>query len=285
MSNFLVEPEPGSLYIVGTPIGNLSDLSERAKSLLSSVKCIACEDTRRSGLLLKSLKIKTPLLSFHKNNTQNRIPKIIALLEGGNSVALISDAGLPGISDPGQELVFDAKSKGHKVICIPGPCAATTALVCSGLPTNRFCFEGFLPIKNKDRKKIINEISKEERTIIIYESPHRIIKLLEELSDACGSDRSLEVGRELTKRYEENIGTTIGEVINHFKSSKPKGEFTLVLGGRIQKAERYKDSSELISEIESLIKEGKTSSDAIREISTKYDYPRRELYSLIHKKL
>ena len=282
-SNGRLEPEQRVLYIVGTPIGNLSDLSNRAKSVLSSVSCIACEDTRRSGLLLKSFNAKTPLLSFHKHNIQTRIPEIIRLLEEGKSVAVISDAGLPGISDPGEELVSITKSKGYKVLCIPGPCAATTALVTSGLPTNRFCFEGFLPAKAKDRKKVLQGLSKEERTTIIYESPHKLLKLLDELSHMCGSNRALEVSRELTKRYEENIGSTIGQVINHFQNHKPKGEFTLVLGGASKKSENDKTYIELISEIQSLIDGGKSPSVSIREISEKYSYPKRLLYKKIHE--
>tara|TARA_Y100001968_G_scaffold317024_1_gene345553 strand:- start:1781 stop:2665 length:885 start_codon:yes stop_codon:yes gene_type:complete len=283
LSNDRLEPEPRVLYVVGTPIGNLNDFSDRAKSILRSVSYIACEDTRRSGILLKSFHAKTPLISFHQHNIQKKIPKIINLLEKGNSLGLISDAGLPGISDPGQELVSVTKSKGYKVICIPGACAAVTALVSSGLPTNRFCFEGFLPTKDKDRKKILEGLSNEERTTIIYESPHRILKLLEDLSNSCGLNRPLEVSRELTKRYEENIGTTIGEVINHLKQNKPKGEFTLVLGGVTRKLEADKTHLKLIYEIKSLINEGKSTSESIRKVSEKYSYSRRTLYEILHK--
>ncbi len=222
-------------------------------------------------------------MSFHKNNIQNRIPKLLELLKQGESIALISDAGIPGISDPGQELVHTSKSKGFKVVCIPGPCAAITALINSGLTTKRFCFEGFLPHKDKDRKKIIEEISTEERTIIIYESPHRILKLLEELYLSCGPNRPLEVGRELTKIYEETIGSTIQEVINHFKKYKPKGELTLVLGGASNTKNNQKNTSEMIKEIEFLINQGKSTSESIREVSEKYSYSRRELYSRLHQ--
>ena len=178
-----LRPKSSVLYLIGTPIGNLGDLSPRAKDLLSKVSVIACEDTRHSGQLLKRLNIKSTLLSFHQHNTQSKIPKIIEILKSGKSLALISDAGLPSINDPGEELALATRKAGYEVICIPGPCAATTALVSSGLPSQRFCFEGFLPSNNKQRKLVLNLIAKEQRTTVLYESPHRFIKLLRELSD------------------------------------------------------------------------------------------------------
>ena len=222
-----LEPAPGVLYVVGTPIGNLGDFSHRAKSLLESVSVIACEDTRHSGQLLSILKSKGTLVSFHQHNAKSRLSKLISLLSQGESIALISDAGLPGINDPGEELVHAARSNNYEVICIPGPCAATTALVTSGLPSGRFCFEGFLPKKQSTRNKRLKEISQEHRTTIIYESPHQLIKLLEDLSNVCGKERPIQISRELTKRYEESIGETIEDVIEYFVINKPKGEFTI----------------------------------------------------------
>ena len=236
-----IEPAPSVLYVVGTPIGNLGDLSPRAKFILENVSVIACEDTRRSGLLLKSFEAKKNLVSFFQHNIKNRIPQLIEFLKEGQSIALISDAGLPGISDPGEELIAEAKKSDLEVICIPGPCAATTALVCSGLPSKRFCFEGFLPRKEKDRACIIDSISKETRTTILYESPHKLIKLLKDLAKECGENRPLQVSRELTKIHEENIGSTIKSVLDYFNNKKPKGEFTLILGGgAIDATQRYK---------------------------------------------
>jgi len=195
------EPCPRTLYLVGTPIGNLGDLSPRAKSILKNVSLIACEDTRRSGKLLKKIESKVPLLSYHKHNFKSRQSQLLEKLESNESIALISDAGLPGINDPGEELVSAAKSNSYEVICIPGPCAAITALVISGLPSQRFCFEGFLPKKQTMRKKRLEDISQELRTTVIYESPHKLIKLLEDLSIVCGKERPIQVARELTKRY------------------------------------------------------------------------------------
>ncbi len=278
-----IEPSPGVLYVVGTPIGNMGDLSPRAKNLLSKVSFIACEDTRRSGQLLKRFNIKAKLISFFQHNVHSKLDPLVDLLSKSHSLALISDAGLPGISDPGYELISRAKDKGFKVICIPGPCAAISALVTSGLPSQRFCFEGFLPSKQKDRNSILKIIAQEVRTTIIYESPHRLLKLLEELSNACGRDRPLEVLRELTKIHEEQIGSTIGDVLNHFLKIKPKGEFTLVLGGIEKKNFEKIDEKTLIDQMGKLIEGGMTTSNAARELSKKTRYPKNFLYSLIHQ--
>jgi len=172
------EPAASHLYLVGTPIGHLGDFSPRAKALLTTVDVIACEDTRHSGQLLSNLQSRGRRLSFHQHNTRTRLPQLLDLLAEGNSLAVISDAGLPGISDPGEELAAAARSAGHPVICIPGPCAATTALVSSGLPSGRFCFEGFLPTKGRERKARLMEIAAEQRTSVLYEAPHRLINLL-----------------------------------------------------------------------------------------------------------
>ena len=279
------EPYPGTLYIVGTPIGNLGDLSPRAKIILKNVSLIACEDTRRSGQLLKTINSKVSLLSYHKHNLKSRQSQVLKILESDGNIALISDAGLPGISDPGQELVDVAKSNGHKVICIPGPCAATTALVISGLPSERFCFEGFLPKKQNIRKKLLEEISKESRTTIIYESPHQLIKLLNELSTLCGKERPIQVARELTKRYEESIGKNIEEVIEYFSVNKPRGEFTIVLGGYQSSQDNKISKSEALSKLNLLIKEGEKSNIAARKVAEETGYDKKWLYSKLHKKL
>jgi len=279
------EPCPGTLYIVGTPIGNLGDLSPRATSILKTVSLIACEDTRRSGQLLKIIESKVPLLSYHKHNFKSRQSKLLEILESEGSVALISDAGLPGINDPGEALVRVAKLKNHDVICIPGPCAATTALVISGFPSERFCFEGFLPKKQSVRKKRLDDISQETRTTVIYESPHQLINLLEDLSISCGKERPIQIARELTKRYEQTIGNNIGEVLQYFIANKPKGEFTIVLGGKEKKQENKISESEALNKLNSLIKLGEKSNTAARKISEETGYERKWLYSKLHKKL
>tara|TARA_Y100001968_G_scaffold53423_1_gene44492 strand:+ start:1412 stop:2299 length:888 start_codon:yes stop_codon:yes gene_type:complete len=279
------EPCPRTLYLVGTPIGNLGDLSPRAKSILKNVSLIACEDTRRSGKLLKKIESKVPLLSYHKHNFKSRQSKLLKILASKGSIALISDAGLPGINDPGEELVYAAKLHHYKVICVPGPCAATTALVISGLPSQRFCFEGFLPKKPSIRRKVLEDISQEKRTTIIYESPHQLIKLLEDLSILCGKDRPIQIARELTKRYEETIGKTIEEAIKYFILHKPKGEFTIVLGGNNNSQENRISESEALIKLNSLINQGERSNIAAKKIAEETGYEKKWLYSKLHKEL
>ena len=279
------EPSSGTLYIVGTPIGNLGDLSPRAKSILKNVSLIACEDTRRSGQLLKIIKSKVPLLSYHKHNSKSRQSQLLEILESSGSLALISDAGLPGINDPGQELVHAARSNGYEVICIPGPCAATTALVISGLPSERFCFEGFLPKKHSLRKKLLEDISQEHRTTVIYESPHHLVKLLEDLYISCGKERPILIARELTKRYEESIGNTIEDALKYFLTNKPKGEFTIVLGGNNNKQKDKISESEALNKLNQLIKQGEKPNIAARKVAEETGYEKKWLYSKLHKKL
>ena len=279
------EPYPRTLYLVGTPIGNLNDLSPRAKSILKNVSLIACEDTRRSGQLLKRIESKVPLISYHKHNAKSRESQLLEILENKGSIALISDAGLPGINDPGEELVKAVRENSYEVICIPGPCAATTALVISGLPSQRFCFEGFLPKKQSKRKKLLEDISQEQRTTVIYESPHQLIKLLEDLSTSCGSERPIQIATELTKRYEESIGKTIEEVTKYFLANKPKGEFTIVLGGNNNKKKNRMSESEALNKLNILINQGEKSNVAARKIAEESGYEKKWLYSKLHKRL
>ena len=207
------EPEEGILYLVGTPIGNLNDMSPRAINILANVTLIACEDTRQTRKIMNKFNISNNLISFNKENSFHKITSLITDLKAGKSVALVSDAGMPGICDPGEDISRSAKSEGIDIICIPGACAAITALVTSGLPSSSFVFEGFLPKKQTYRKKILLEISKNEKTTIIYESPKRLRKLLKELFDFCGGNREIMVARELTKKFEEHVGNNINEVL------------------------------------------------------------------------
>ena len=280
-----LEPCPGTLYLVGTPIGNLGDLSKRAKSILKDVSLIACEDTRRSGQLLKRIESNVPLISYHKHNVKSRQSQLLEILENKGSIALISDAGLPGINDPGEELVKAVRENSYEVICIPGPCAATTALVISGLPSQRFCFEGFLPKKQSIRKKLLEDIAKEKRTTIIYESPHQLIKLLEDLSTSCGKERPIQIARELTKIHEESIGETIEQVLEYFIKNRPRGEFTIVLGGNNNKQEIKISESEALNKLNMLIKQGERSNIAAHKVSKETGYKKKWLYSKLHKKL
>ena len=276
------EPAAGHLYLVGTPIGHLGDFSPRAKALLTAVDVIACEDTRHSGQLLSSLQARGRRLSFHQHNTRTRLPQLLELLEADQSLAVISDAGLPGISDPGEELAAAARHAGHPVICVPGPCAATTALVSSGLPSNRFCFEGFLPAKGRERRTRLEAIASEPRTSVLYEAPHRLLTLLVELEKVCGADRPLQVARELTKRHEQQVGPTVAVALQHFQKHRPQGEFTLVLGGCPAPVEVELDDATLLARLNAAMATGTSASSAARQLAEETGLSRRRLYGLIH---
>ena len=278
------EPVAGTLYLVGTPIGHLGDFSPRAKALLSSVDVIACEDTRHSGQLLSSLNATGQRLSFHQHNTRTRLPQLLAFLGENHSLAVISDAGLPGISDPGEELAAAARSAGHPVICVPGPCAATTALVSSGLPSGRFCFEGFLPAKGRERNARLEQIAREPRTSVLYEAPHRILQLLQELDGLCGGDRAVQIARELTKRHEEQIGPDIATALRHFSSQRPQGEFTVVLGGAPADAIETPTEQDLRKHLQKRLDAGYSARDAAKDLAKETGLSKRELYGLIHQR-
>lgn len=221
-----------TLYIVATPIGNLQDLSPRAVEVMKSVDYIACEDTRTSGNLLQHFGIDKPTFSFHQHNEHRKVGHLMNILDANQDVALISDAGMPGISDPGFLAARAAKQGGHAVTVIPGPDAATTALVASGLPSDRYVFEGFLPHK-KGRQKRLGELAEEERTIVIYESPNRLMKLLGELEEHFEADRLAAVARELTKKFEEVIRGTIKELKKEFEERDSiKGEIVVIISGK-----------------------------------------------------
>jgi len=224
-----VAEEIGTLYIISTPIGNLKDATHRSLELLSDVDLIAAEDTRRTGILLKHYEIKTPLSSFNSYNQVKKSDRLIARLKAGHDLALVSDAGTPGVSDPLYYLVKAALDQRVPVVSLPGPSAVLAALTVSGLPINRFVFEGFLPRK-KGRKKFIEELAQEKRTIALFESPHRIVKTLNELYQVMG-DRKAVLARELTKIHEEVIRGTLGALATKAEEQKLKGEITLVISG------------------------------------------------------
>ena len=218
----------GSLFVVGTPIGNLEDISIRAIKTLRSVDLILCEDTRRTKILLKRYRIKKPLLSYHEGNEERRTREVLRLLEE-KDIALVSEAGMPGISDPGYRLVRACHEKGIKVIPIPGPSAITSALSVSGLPSNQFIYIGFLPRKKGERRKILKELQDERRTIVAFESPHRLKESLEGILEILG-DREIAICREMTKMFEEIFRGKVSDAVKHF--SEPRGEFTLIIEGR-----------------------------------------------------
>ena len=274
------EPESGVLYIVGTPIGNLNDLSPRAKNILKNVSLIACEDTRQTKKIMAKFDMSNNLISFNKFNYANKIKIIIDELKEGNSVGLVSDAGMPIICDPGLELVKETRLNGLDIVCIPGPCAVTTALVTSGMKSCRFVFEGFLPKKKTEREKILLDISKDERTTILFESPHRLNKLLNELKEYCGGKREIQVSRELTKKFEENIVGDLDKVITILKDKEIKGEFTLVVKGI--KSTEIKDfnRSYLKKELQELIDAGLSLSSAAKYLAKKKKLTKNIIYNL-----
>ena len=275
------EPESGVLYIVGTPIGNLNDLSYRVINILKNVSLIACEDTRQTKKIMNKFEFTNNLISFNKHNSISKIPRIINELKADKSIALVSDAGMPSICDPGENLTKSAKSSGISIICIPGPCAALTALVSSGLPSSKFTFEGFLPKKNTEREKILIEISRNEKTTIIFESPHRLVKLLHELKTYCGGEREIQVSRELTKQFEEHIGNNINEVIDFFNGIEVKGEITIVMKGINNSNQNPEfDSFELKRELHALTMAGLSLSSASKYLAKKNNLPKSSIYDL-----
>ncbi len=224
------EVQAGTLYIVATPIGNLEDITHRALKVLSQVDCIAAEDTRKTRFLLQHFTIQKELISYYSYNEDKRTPLLIQRLKRGESIALVSDAGTPGVSDPAYQLVRAAIEVDVRVVPIPGPTAFLPALIVSGLPTDRFVFEGFLPVK-KGRKTKLEKLTTEERTIILYESPHRILRTMQDLLAYLG-DREITIGRELTKKFEEILRGKISEVLKKLHSRSIKGEFVIVVAGK-----------------------------------------------------
>ena len=276
------EPESSVLYIVGTPIGNLEDISIRAVKILNKVSLIACEDTRITGKLLKHLKIKNKLISFHKDNSMSRLNYLINKLQEGKSIALVSDSGMPLISDPGENLVKEVRRNDFDVICIAGPCAAISALVSSGLDASTFTFYGFMPKSNSERKLHLKSISNSINTSIIYESPKRILKLLIDLKQICGGKRNIVLLKEITKRHETHYGNDLDTVIETIGSKDPKGEYTLVISGR-DNDESISSTNEkdLSIELKELMKAGLSHSAASNYLSKKSGRSKNEIYKLI----
>ncbi len=273
------EPENGILYIVGTPIGNLNDISQRALNILQNVSLVACEDTRQTKKIMNKFNISNKLISFNKHNSLIKTPKLLNDLKEGKSVAIVSDAGMPGICDPGEDISRSVKSEGIEMICVPGACAAITALVSSGLPSSSFVFEGFLPKKKIDREKILLEISQNEKTTIIYESPKRLKKLLSELREFCGGDREIMVARELTKKFEEHIGNNINNVMEFCRDKNIVGEITIVIKG-ISKRDFNPNKSIIKKDLNDLINAGLSLSAASKYLAKKNGLKKSEIYNM-----
>lgn len=236
--------EKGTLYLVATPIGNLSDISFRAVKILSSVDFIAAEDTRNSAKLLHVIGIKKPLVSYHEHNKRERGEEITARLQSGESCALVTDAGMPAISDPGEDLVRLCAAKGITVTCVPGACAAVSALALSALDSRHFVFEGFLPVQNAERKQRLLALKGDRRTVILYEAPHKLRRTLSDLLDTFGHSRRLSLCRELTKKNEEILRTCIGDAVALYKDQEPRGEYVLILEGADESGEPLSASVE-----------------------------------------
>lgn len=225
----------GKLFLCATPIGNLEDITLRVLRVLQEVDLIAAEDTRNSIKLLNHFEIQTPMTSYHEYNKVEKAYQLVEKLKAGQSIALVTDAGTPGISDPGEELVQICYENGIEVTALPGPAACVTALTLSGLPTRRFCFEAFLPREKRERAAILEELKDETRTIVLYEAPHHLRKTLAELLDVLG-DRGISLCRELTKRYETILRTTLSGAVSYYEENEPRGEYVLVLEGASRKA-------------------------------------------------
>ena len=222
----------GTLYLCATPIGNLEDITYRVLRTLKEVDLIAAEDTRNSIRLLNHFEIKTPLTSYHEYNKIDKAYQLVAKMREGKNIALITDAGTPGISDPGEDIVRICYEEGIPVTSLPGAAACITALTMSGLPTRRFAFEAFLPKDKKEHQAVLEELKTETRTIIIYEAPHHLVRTLQELSDTLGGDRRLTICRELTKRHEEKLQMTLTDSLSYYEVNEPRGEYVLIIAGR-----------------------------------------------------
>nr|WP_198648600.1 16S rRNA (cytidine(1402)-2'-O)-methyltransferase [Cyanothece sp. BG0011] len=273
--------QQGTLYIVGTPIGNLEDITFRAIRILKSVNLIAAEDTRHTAKLLHHFEITTPQISYHHHNRTARQNELLNYLKEGKTIALVTDAGMPGISDPGYDLINASIIANIPIIPIPGPTAAITALSVSGLPTDRFVFEGFLPLKGKERRDRLQALKTETRTIIFYEAPHRLLKTLTDLQGVYGKDHQLTVGREITKRYEEFWRGSLEDAILYYQNSQQiKGEFTLILAGCSQSRFLELTVDQLRDELQQLLDQGMTRSQASRQLAEVTTFSRRQIYNL-----
>ena len=271
----------GTLYLVPTPIGNLGDISPRAKKTLAVADFIAAEDTRVSLKLLNHLELKKPLVSYYEHNKNESGPRIVERLLAGESCALVTDAGSPAISDPGEDLVALCAKAGVCVCAIPGPCAAVTALSVSGLPTGRFCFEGFLSTNKKSRREHLDSLKSERRTMIFYEAPHKLQNTLKDLTDAFGPERRISLCRELTKLHEQILRMTLGEALAYYTENDPRGEYVLILEGAAETSEEALTLEDAVSLALERIASGASKKDAVREVSRETGFPKNALYDAV----
>ena len=272
-------PTPGTLYLCATPIGNLGDITIRVLETLKTVDLIACEDTRKTLQLLNHFAIKKPLTSYYEHNKHEKGPYLIERLLNGENIALVSDAGMPGISDPGHELVLLCQKEHIPYTVLPGASAAATALVLSGLDNSRYAFEGFLSRNKKERTASLEKLSQEDRTFILYEAPHHLKETLKDLAKYLEETREISVCRELTKKFEEIKRTTLAEMLDFYQENEPRGEFVLVIAGRPAETETPKDLRWALERAHELIQTDMREKDAIKQASEEAALPKREVYN------
>lgn len=271
---------PGFLYLVPTPIGNLGDISSRCRETLEKADFIAAEDTRVSLKLLNHLGIKKSLVSYYEHNKVTQGEKIVERILSGETCALVTDAGSPAISDPGEDLVRQCAAAGIQVCAIPGPCAVITALSISGQATGRFCFEGFLSTSGKSRREHLESLREERRTMIFYEAPHKLVNTLEDMSRFFGEDRPISLCRELTKLHEEVIRTTLGQALERFRDMAPKGEFVLVVAGAPERPRALPSSEDAVALLQSLLAQGLSRKDAVKQAAKELGLPKNTVYDI-----
>ena len=269
----------GMLYLVPTPIGNLGDISTRCRETLEAADFIAAEDTRVSLKLLNHLGIKKSLVSYYEHNKAFKGEKIVERILAGETCALVSDAGSPAISDPGEDQVKQCAAAGITVCAIPGPCAVITALSISGQATGRFCFEGFLSTAKKSRREHLDSLQEEKRTMIFYEAPHKLLNTLEDMTEVFGEDRPISVCRELTKLHEEVYRTTLGEALRHYTETAPKGEFVLVVAGAPEEEKEVPTATDAAARVKELMERGLTRKDAIKQTAQELNLPKNTVYA------
>ncbi len=270
----------GTLYLVPTPIGNLGDISPRMADTMAQADFIAAEDTRVSLKLLNHLGLKKPMVSYYRHNTQVGGQAVLDRLLAGESCALVTDAGTPAISDPGQELVAQCAAQGIDVVAIPGPCALVTALAVSGQPTDRFTFEGFLPMNKKNRKAHLDSLKGEERTMVFYEAPHKLSATLSDLRDTFGAERPVSLCRELSKLHEQVLRMTLGQAVEWYQEKEPKGEFVLVVRGADPVEEAQATLEDGLVRVLALRDEGASLKDAVKQAARELGLSKNELYDL-----
>ncbi len=276
----------GMLYLCATPIGNLQDMTPRVVETLKQVDLIAAEDTRNSIRLLSAFDIHTPMTSYHEYNKVEKAEYLIAQMQAGKSIALITDAGTPAISDPGEVLVRMCHEAGIAVTSLPGPAACITALTLSGLSTRRFCFEGFLPPEKRERREILEELANETRTIVLYEAPHHLVKTLRELSETLG-DRNITLCRELTKKFETVLPTTINRALEKYEEEEPRGEYVLVLAGKSRESKKQEaiaawKGMSIEEHMAFYEKDGMDSKTAMKQVAKDRGVGKREIYQYLH---